>query len=179
MKSASRLAAIALVLGLAGCGFRPLHAPPSAPPGAEARTPAIGSLTIDTIPGQTGHVLRRELSRLTQVERGRGAPRRLAVTLSEQIAGLGIRVDESASRSDVIVTANYVLYEPDGTVALRGAVTATAGYDIPIDAFGEIAAQDDARERAGELLAVLLRSDIALRLAQRARQASATTPPSP
>lgn len=173
MKPVLSLLALALAFGVAGCGFRPLHAAP----GSEAPA-AIGSLAIDTIEGQTGFVLKRELERLVQVERGRGAPRRLSVTLSEAIVPLGIRVDESASRSDVVVTAAYTLFDPDGTVALRGTVSASAGYDIPIDAFGEIAAQDDARERAGEILAVLLRSELAMRLSRRAAtpQSAAAAP---
>jgi hypothetical protein len=43
-------------------------------------------------------------------------------------------------------------------------------YDIPTAAFGEIAAQDDARERAAETMAQRFRAELALRMAQ-ARQA--------
>jgi hypothetical protein len=39
-------------------------------------------------------------------------------------------------------------------------------YEIPTAAFGEIAAQDDARDRAAETLAQRMRAELALRLAQ-------------
>jgi len=53
---------------------------------------------------------------------------------------------------------------------MRGSVNAVVNYDIPQGSFGEIAAQDDARERAAETMAQRFRSELALRMAQ-ARQA--------
>jgi hypothetical protein len=86
-------------------------------------------------------------------------------------------VDESASRSDLVVSASYTLFGPDGRALLRGGVSAAAGYDIPNSAYGEIAAQDDARERAAENVAEKLRADLAIRLAQlRARQGTQPQP---
>jgi hypothetical protein len=46
-------------------------------------------------------------------------------------------------------------------------VFTVVNYDIPTAAFGEIAAQDDARERAAETMAQRFRAELALRLAQR------------
>jgi LPS-assembly lipoprotein len=165
----SALPALASLVLLAGCGFQPMYAP------AAQGGPAIGPIFVDTVPTKAGYVLKSELDRLFDVERGRGPVRRLSITLSESVAGLGFRLDESASRSDLILAASYTLYDVNGKAVLNGAVNAVASYDIPSSAYGEIAAQNDARERAAEVLAERLRSELALKLA-RQRVASATLP---
>ena len=48
-------------------------------------------------------------------------------------------------------------------------LSTVVNYYIPTAAFGEIAAQDDARERAAETMAQRFRAELALRIAQ-ARQ---------
>lgn len=161
-------AALALAL-LAGCGFHPMYAP------AANGGPAIGPVVIDQVDTKAGHLVKAELEKLLQVERNLpGAPQRLQISVGEGVVGLGFRVDESASRSDLVVSASYALFAPNGTEILRGSTSAAASYDIPNSAYGEITAQDDARERAAENVAEKLRADIAVRLSQlRARQ---TTP---
>jgi LPS-assembly lipoprotein len=155
------LASLALVL-VSACGFQPLYAPPGG--GA-----AIGAVNVSTIPGKAGHVLKTELDRVLGVEAGVGTPMQLDIQLNEQVVRLGIRLDESASRAELRLTANYVL-RPPGERPLRGSINTAVNYEIPFQAFGEIAAQDDARERAAETLAQRMRAELALRLAQR-RQA--------
>lgn len=158
-----RLVFAALALAaLAGCGFKPMYAPDA---GGGA---VIGPVTIAEVPTKTGHVLRTELSRLLAVERN-GPARRLDVTVSEFIAPLGLRVDESSSRADLITNAPYTLYDVDGRELVKGSVGAVVSYDLPGSAFGAATAQEDARERAGVLLAQRLRTDIVMRL-ERARR---------
>lgn len=176
--SSARLIAAALATTLAasllgGCGFQPLYAPSA----LGAQGTAIGPVFVDEVPGKSGFALQAELDRLFSAERGKGAARRLAITMNETISGLGFRVDESASRSDLTLTASYVFYDPDGTEAFRGQARSVASYDVPNGAFGEISAQDDARERAAEQLAERIRTDISLRLASRRADGPAQTKP--
>ena len=91
---------------------------------------------------------------------------------TEQVTPLGIRVDESATRAELRLIANYVLTPPPNRArsVMRGSVFTVVNYDIPTAAFGEIAAQDDARERAAETMAQRFRAELALRMAQ-AREA--------
>ncbi len=163
-------AALALALPLGACGFRPLYAP--TPTGG----PAIGSVIVDEAPGKAGHALKMELDRLFDVERGAGAAQRLSLTVNESVAGLGFRVDESASRSDLTLNASYVLYDPAGNVLLRGTASSVASYNIPSSAYGEYAAQQDARERAAELLAERIRVELALQLSDPKVRAGAAAP---
>jgi LPS-assembly lipoprotein len=146
-------------LALAGCGFQPMYAPPGG-------GSAIGPVQIAEIEGKAGHVLRTELDRMLAVENDGGPPMLLEVDLSEQVIPLGIRRDESATRAELRLTANYTLTPADGSEGVRGSVTTVVNYDIPVQAFGEIAAQDDARERAAETMAQRFRAELALRMAQ-------------
>ncbi len=151
--------ALALALMASACGFKPLYAP--TPQGA----PAIGPVIVDEVPGKSGHELKMALDKLFEPERGTAAARRLAISISENVAGLGFRVDESATRSDLVLNANYILYDVSGNEVLKGKASTVASYDIPGSAYGEISAQNDARTRAASQLAERIRAEIALRLA--------------
>lgn len=159
------IASVSLLL-LAACGFQPMYAPAGG--GA-----AIGPVSVGEIEGKSGHVLRTELDRILAVENtGAGEPAQLEITLRENITPLGLRLDESATRAELRLTANYVLTPPPGQGrAIRGALTTIVNYEAPTAAFGEITAQDDARERAAETMAQRFRAELALRMAQtRARR---------
>lgn len=153
------------MLLLSACGFQPMYAPAGG-------GPAIGAVNIGQIDGKAGHVLRTELSRLLGPEQADGAPAQLEITLSERIYRLGVRLDESATRAELTLTANYVLTPAQGDDVIRGSLSQVVTYDIPTAAFGEITAQDDARERAAETLAQRFRAELALRMAQRRATAS-------
>jgi LPS-assembly lipoprotein len=153
------LAAGLLALFLAACGFQPMYHQA----GGQA---AIGPVQVRTINGRAGHVLKTELDRIFAAEAGAGGtPLLLDINLDENVSRLGLRRDESSSRAELKLTANYVLYPAQGE-PLRGSIYTTVNYEVPLQAFGEITAQDDARERAAETLAERFRSELAIRLAQ-------------
>ncbi|QGZ97042.1 hypothetical protein [Terricaulis silvestris] len=149
-----------LTLLVAACGFSPMYAPPGG--GA-----AIGPVTVEMIEGKAGHVLKTELDRLLSVENNGTTPAMLQITLSETVTPLGIRIDESATRAELRLIANYILTPAaPGAQVMRGSVFTVVNYAIPTAAFGEITAQDDARERAAETMAQRFRAELALRMAQ-------------
>lgn len=159
------ITSMALLVG--ACGFQPMYAPTGG--GA-----AIGPVSVGEIEGKAGHVLRTELTRILAAENTGDPPMTLEITLSEQVIPLGIRRDESATRAELRLTANYVLTPPpDQGQVMRGSVFTVVNYDIPTAAFGEIAAQDDARERAAETMAQRFRAELALRIAQSRRERAA------
>ena len=153
------IAGLALLL-VAACGFQPMYAQPGG-------VNAIGPVSIHQIDGKAGHVLRTELNRILAVENDGSPPADLRITLVEQVTPIGIRRDESATRAELRLTANYILTPPQpGARVMRGSVFTVVTYDIPTAAFGEISAQDDARERAAETMAQRFRAELALRTAQ-------------
>jgi LPS-assembly lipoprotein len=159
------LIAATLTLLLAACGFQPMYAPSSG--GA-----AIGPVNVSQIDGRAGHVLKTELDRILGAEANAGGePQQLDITLRESVLQLGIRRDESASRAEYRLTARYTLTGASGA-PIRGSLSTVVNYEIPPSAFAEIAAQDDARDRAAETMAQRLRAELAIKLAQ-ARSQSA------
>lgn len=151
-----------LMLLLAGCGFAPMY-------GHTNGQAAIGPVNILEIEGKAGHVLKTELDRILAPEQNGQPPMTLQITIVEQVIPLGIRLDESATRAELRLIANYVLTPPSGGAQIRGSVNSIVNYDIPTSAFGEIAAQDDARERAAETMAERFRAELAIRMAQQRR----------
>jgi LPS-assembly lipoprotein len=134
-------------------------------PGGGRASGPIGVVEISVISGKAGHRVRSELSRLLAAGDPQGPAQRLDVRLNEQVIPLGIRLDESASRAELRLTADYVLTRPEGQ-PLRGSLLSVVNYDVPLAAFAAIAAQDDARERAAEVMAHRLRAELAIRLRQ-------------
>lgn len=155
-----RVLLASLTLLLAACGFQPMYAQPGG-------VAAIGPVNVEQIDGKAGHVLKTELDRILSVENNGDPPMNLRITLQERITRVRIRIDESATRSELRLTANYVLTPAAGGRNIRGSVVTVVNYDIPSAAFGEITAQDDARERAAETMAQRFRAELALRVAQR------------
>ncbi len=150
-----------LTVLLAGCGFQPMYSTSLTGGG-----PVIGAVSIAQIDGKAGHVLHTELDRILNAEHASGTPSHLDITLDERVNRLGIRLDESATRAELRLIANYVWTSPDGAQQMRGSLDQVVVYQIPRQAFGEIAAQDDARERAAETLAQRFRQELAMRVAQ-------------
>ncbi|MEQ1708412.1 MAG: hypothetical protein ABL864_08780 [Terricaulis sp.] len=155
-----------LTLLVAACGFQPMYAPTGG-------GSAIGPVQVAQIDGKAGHVLKTELDRILAVENNGAPPMILEITLLETVSQLGLRLDESATRAEMRLTANYVLTPPAGGRAIRGSVFTVVNYDIPTAAFGEITAQDDARERAAETMAQRFRAELALRMAQMRSESAA------
>lgn len=151
--------ALLALVALASCGFSPMYAQ------GPGHGPAIGAVSIAQIDGKAGHSLRAELDRILSIEAGAGPAQPLTITLREEVVPLGLRLDESASRAELRLHADYV-FEPTGGRQIRGSVLTVVNYEVPLAAFAAISAQDDARERAAETLAQRMRAELALRLAR-------------
>ncbi len=155
MKRLILLLATPVIFG--ACGFQPVYAP-------AASSAEYGSIIIDDIPGRSGHALRKALMQ----QLAPGLPgfnnATLTVTLDEKLARLAFRPDQAASRTDVRATGRYVLATQDN--AISGRVTAETSFNVPDAPYGDIAAQTDASQRAMNLLAQRIVSDIQLQLAQ-------------
>ncbi|MCR9268552.1 MAG: LPS assembly lipoprotein LptE [Hyphomonadaceae bacterium] len=143
-----------LVLSLSACGFTPLYATGG----------GSGDIAITKIEGRAGQALRKALSQeLAPGLPGLDGPATLDITLREQIGRLALRPDESATRTDIVVSANYVLaYEGDG---ISGRSTAETSFLVPDAPFADIAAQIDATDRAMNILARRIADDLRIKMA--------------
>lgn len=156
---ASTLTAVAAIV-LAGCGFKPLYAERQ---GASV-TDELALVRIDLIPDRTGQLLHNEL--LDRVNaRGRPTePRfRLVVSLSEATENLAIRKDDTATRANLILSADFFLadFESSETL-LAGTLRSVNSYDISSFEFATVSAEADARRRGARDLAEEITARLAL-----------------
>ena len=158
---------LALAVPLAGCGLHPLY-------GGGSAAVALGTVEVAPIPGKSGWLVANALrDRLGAAEGGGSHRYRLDVTLNDQIAGLGVRPDNSVSRERRTLRARYQLVDLASNAVV---VDATAGSDAGIDVvrseYATIAAENTALER----LAAVLADRMVARLALYARRPTEPAP---
>ena len=162
-----RIAVLAAMALLAGCGLHPLY-------GSGSTAAALGTVEVAPIQGKSGWLVANALrDRLAAHQDGAGSSRyRLDVTLDDQIQGLGVRPDNSVSRERRTLRARYQLVDLSTNAVV---VDATAGSDAGIDVirseYATIAAENTALER----LAAIVADKVVAQLALYARR-SATAP---
>ncbi|MEO5973188.1 MAG: LPS assembly lipoprotein LptE [Sphingomicrobium sp.] len=140
-------------LALAGCGLRPLYADGGSGPVATA----LRSVDVAPIAGQTGWLVYNDLKeRLggAPVTTGAAAAYRLEVELDDNITGLGIRGDRSATRERRTLRARYRLLDlATGAVVLDATAGSDAGIDMVSSPYATVAAEQTAVERLSEVVA--------------------------
>lgn len=149
-----QFAIVLLALTLSACGFTPLYAG-----GASS-----GNVTIEQIDGRAGQALRKALlQELAPGLPGLESSASLTIDLDESIGRLALQPDEAATRTDIIVSARYVLAYDDG--ALSGNSSAETSFLVPDAPFSDITAQIDATDRAMLLLARRIADDLRIKMA--------------
>jgi LPS-assembly lipoprotein len=150
------------VAGLAGCGFRPLYGDVAGAVTAEE----LAAVDINLIANREGQIVRNRL--LTRMQpRGPVLPARyqLDVDLRESRMGLAVQRDETATRTNITVTADVVLTDlATGEIGLVQSVSSYASYDTLTAEYATLSAERDARERALRDLADRIATLVALYL---------------
>ncbi|MEA1072419.1 LPS assembly lipoprotein LptE [Sphingomonas sp. LY160] len=152
-----RLAALALLIGLSGCGLRPMYV-------GGASGAVVGSLStiqVAPIPERQGWLVRNAV-----VDRLGGETRdpayRLEIELDDDLTSLGIRGDSAVTRERRTLRARYRLVDvTDGQVVLDATAGSDAGIDVVSSEYATIAAEQSALER----LSVVVADQIVGRLA--------------
>lgn len=163
-----RAALLGALVALSACGMRPLY---GGPQGAVRTT--LAAVQVAPIPDQSGWLVANALrDRLAMT--GEAAPRyRLDVRLDDQIAGLGVRRDDSVARERRTLRARYQLVElATGAVVLDATAGSDAGIDVVGSEYATIAAERSALERLSGIVADQIVARIA-RYAQNAPAAAA------
>jgi len=124
------LGGLGAVVGLGGCGFRPLYGAGPQTAGVQDR---LGEINVLLIPERTGQLMRQAL--MARLERGgSGSARRfdLAVQFGLSSDAIAIQIDNSSSRVRLVGTASWTLVAQDvqrRTVA-SGVAREVDGYNI-------------------------------------------------
>lgn len=141
------LAVLAASSALAGCGFHPLYGDVS----GSANVPdQFRSIYIAPIADRPGQMLRNDLVDEMQ-PRGRVADPvyRLKITLTESTENLGQKKSAFATRANLHLSANVVLYDQrQSKTALQTSVRVVSSYDILTDEYATLIAENNARENA-------------------------------
>lgn len=158
------------LIGLTGCGFKPIYGPSSygsSFPNKEEHLAVAQDLSlikISLIPDRKGQILRNSLIHLLTPKGQPGNPKYiLEVTLTEATQALGILKDATYSRSQLVFTADFFLRDiATYKILFTSQATTAADYNFVIsNQFATTIADDDAHTRGLTLLA----QDIARQLA--------------
>lgn len=151
------LVAVALLgAGTGGCGFHPLYARGPAEQATEASR-ELAAIRVPPIGDRIGQQLRNYLSdRMTPQGRARQARYILEITLDKSVQDLGIRKDATATRANMVVTANFklsVIGDEERPSLVNGVARSVASYNILDAQYATIVAEKDAEVRAVHQLA--------------------------
>ena len=133
--------------GLAACGFAPLYGERGV---ASVSNEKLAAVQIDLIRDREGQMLRNQL--LDRFQPAGAAPKplyRLSVSLTIQRVGLAIRPDETGSRADLVMRADYTVSDmATGEPLFIGHGRSMSGYNVLDSEFATTSSEADAIRRA-------------------------------
>ena len=151
--------ALALLASLSACGLRPLYS--GGGNGETAQT--LRSVSVAPIDGKAGWLLRHALEDRMGSQGEAAATFRLEIELDDQIAGFGVRRDDTVTRERRTLRARYRLVETGkGTVVLDATAGSDVGIDVVSSEYATVAAENTALERLTEIIADQITARIAL-----------------
>jgi LPS-assembly lipoprotein len=148
-----RLAAPALCLVLAACGFHPMY--------GSTTGPAMASIFVDPIAERDGFEMRNTLIDSLQSDgEEHGKAYRLKVVLSESPQGIALQNDATITRYNNPITARYTLTDLQGKVLLSGSETEMSAYNVVQSPYATLVASQDSSKRAAQDIAERIRLDL-------------------
>jgi LPS-assembly lipoprotein len=158
---------LALTAALGGCGFRPMYGG-----GGGADDPGVrdqlAAIEIRGLDGRLGQIVRNELlDQLNPV--GTQVPARyfLPVQLRRFAAALGIQLDNTITRYNLILIARFQLRErTTQRIVYRSLVQRAASYNVSQQPFADLIAEQDAERRAARELSNDIRTQLAVHFAR-------------
>ena len=160
-RAAAAAFALAAVLLIAACGYRPLYG--DLDDKGTSVVVDMATVQIRPIRDRNGQMLHNEL--LDRIN-PQGAPANpdyvLEVRLHEQRVVTAIRKDDTATRANLQMNCEYNLRDAkNGEVILRSRSFAAISFNVQASEYATIMSENDARRRGS----VLMADDIKLRLA--------------
>jgi LPS-assembly lipoprotein len=145
---------------LAGCGFKPMYA-------NNALAPTLARVEVIAPDGRAGALIREHLDDALG-RNGGGAPAyRMTLSIGETRYPRGVRIDNTATRYEYVLTANYVLRAlSTGTDVKTGRAQVILTYDSADQPYASIMGQQDAQDRATEEAARRIQLELASWFAQ-------------
>ena len=130
-------------LALAGCGFKPMY---GAGTGVSTR---LSGIEVRTDDGRDAYLVGVALRDRLGSWQGERALYTLETRTSLTRTSTALTIDQVASRILLGVSISYGLYDrASGDMLAQGSVTGQATYDVPIQPYAAIRAEQDSTERA-------------------------------
>lgn len=150
--------ALCAALAISGCGFQPIHGQRSG-----ASSTALATIDIQLIADRAGQMLRNELLQQMQPRGPLRSRYALSVSLKENLANLGIRKDEVATRANLTLSASFTITELTGAKRkFSGSARSVNSYNILTSDFATLSAREDARRRGVNQLALEIRERVSV-----------------
>jgi LPS-assembly lipoprotein len=125
------------------CGYEPIYS-------KNANTnKELLSISVQNIKNRPGQILRNTLLNQLNPERERVITKyRLIVEIFESKSSLAYRKDMSATRTDLEVTANYLLKDiKNGEILLKQEAKSISSFDVVESVYATLIAEKDVREK--------------------------------
>jgi len=125
------------------CGYEPIYS-------KNANTnKELLSISVQNIKNRPGQILRNTLLNQLNPERERVITKyRLIVEISESKTSLAYRRDKSATRTDLKITANYLLKDiKNGEILLKQEAKSISSFDVVESVYATLIAEKDVREK--------------------------------
>lgn len=148
-----KLAAPALCLALAACGFHPMYGSSSGP--------ALSSVFVEPIAERDGFELRNALIDYLQSDgEERGKAYHLKIVLNEFPQGIALQNDATITRYNNTITARYTLSDAQGKVLTSGTQTQMSAYNVVQSPYATLVASQDSSKRAAQDIAERIHLDL-------------------
>src|SRR5262249_46468762 len=152
-------------LALAGCGYHPLYGERSGP-GNTPVTSELAAIQVEGIQDRIGQQMYTMLRERLNPYGKPDAPRYvLSIKLTEKRTNFFFEKDETATRANLMLKADYVLKRA-GTdeIITKGLSRSVSSYDILGSKFASVVSEEDARVRSAQAISDDIRTRLALAL---------------
>ena len=148
---------------LGNCGFQPLY-------GKQSQINVVDNINgmpyvaVAAIPGRAGQIVRNKLLNLLHLKSAADRPVfKLSVSLKESREGMAFQQDDSATRFNLRLTAQFKLTDiRNGQSLLVSSARAISAYNVVKSDYANLINRRDALRRAAENVAESIRDRIAI-----------------
>ena len=139
---------LGLSLILSGCGFHPIHASDS------TTIEMLAQIEITSMDTRLGQILRGFLIKRLSSPNQPNAPRyNLDISLQVSKEALAIARDESATRFNMTLSADYSLVSlKNNKIVLKGSTRAISAFNVVSSDYATLVAERDAEIRAARVI---------------------------
>ena len=158
------IAALVLVFALivsAACEVEPLYGTRS----ADGARGGLAAIEIAPVKERVGHVVRNHLiDSLTPDGPSADPDYRLTLSVTQSKTALLIRLDDRATRFNLMLHAKFSVTDRSGDVVYRGNARAIGSYNVTESGFANLTAERDAADEAARVLSEEIRTLLLLHL---------------